>query len=130
MITAEKLQIFNRYKGDIDSFGRSGRQSEKQLLSDDEWYLVDTMIQDATVINRRLGSEQRAAQASERIRANCESQEVVDRIMLLARVKGNRRRGLVSQLIASNSYVNQSGQSWKIWVFLLLLIASSVLLLI
>jgi hypothetical protein len=33
-------------------------------------------------------------------------------------------------MLATNSYVKRSGQSWKIWLFLLLLLAGSVMLVI
>ena len=57
MITLPKLKIFESFKGDIDMFGRSGQKYQRQI-TDDEWYLIDRLIQDAIVINRQLGSEE------------------------------------------------------------------------
>jgi len=84
MITLNKLKIFARYRGDVDMFGRAGRQKDKQLFDDREWYLINTLIGDAAVIKRRLGSEQRTEEAARRLRENCESEKVIDEIMRIA----------------------------------------------
>jgi hypothetical protein len=54
-------------------------------MSDEEWWLIETMLQDATVIVRKLGSEARTAQAVKRLQENCENQEVIDEIKRLAK---------------------------------------------
>lgn len=84
MITLSKLKIYERYGGDVDMFGRAGRGAERLLVSEDEWHLIGTLVQDATVINRKLGSEDRTAEAVERLRENCENEEVVAQIRRLA----------------------------------------------
>jgi hypothetical protein len=84
MITLDKPSIFARFKGDADMFGRAGRAREKELISDGEWYLIDTLFQDATVIDRNIGSERRILQAKQRILENCEDDQVVAKIHLLA----------------------------------------------
>ena len=61
-------------------FGRSGQKYQRQI-TDDEWYLIDRLIQDAIVINRQLGSEE----AVKNLQDNCKDQEVMDEIMRLAR---------------------------------------------
>ena len=83
MITLDQLKIFRRYR-DIDSFGRRGNEQERTLLSDDEWYLIETMLQDATVLMNNLGSEDRTAQAEQSLRNNCADAEVMDEIKRLA----------------------------------------------
>jgi hypothetical protein len=50
------------------------------------WYLLDTLIQDATVIKRALGSEERILQATERLKNNCENHEVMEEIERLAEI--------------------------------------------
>jgi hypothetical protein len=84
MITLGKLKIFARYKGDIDMFGRAGSQSEKKIVSDEDWHLIDILLQDAVVIDRRLGSDRRTKEATNRIQTNCESNEVVSQVHQLA----------------------------------------------
>lgn len=84
MITLHKLKIYARYKGDVDMFGRAGRRSDQQLMDDKEWYLINTLIGDAAVINRHLGSEQRTAEATKRLLENCENEETINEIKRLA----------------------------------------------
>ena len=72
MITLRKLKIFASFKGDVDMFGRAGRTKEKEIMDDGDWHLIDLLIQDATVIDRQLDSEQRTMQATQRINDNCE----------------------------------------------------------
>jgi len=84
MITPGKLKTYEFYNGDADMDARSGKRDGRELVSDSEWYRIDTLIGDATVILRHLGSQDRVADALRNLRANCESQEVIDRIMELA----------------------------------------------
>jgi hypothetical protein len=84
MITLPKLRVYASYEGDGDMFARSGRRRYLELITDSDWYLIDRLIEDATVINRKLGSVQRTAEAIKRIQDNCDSQEAVEEIMRLA----------------------------------------------
>lgn len=56
MITTEKLKIFDKYKGDIDAFARIGRETEKTVLTDNDWQLIDSFKQDIELINNGLSS--------------------------------------------------------------------------
>lgn len=56
MITTEKLKIFDKYKGDIDAFARIGRETEKTVLTDNDWQLIDSFKQDIVLINKGLSS--------------------------------------------------------------------------
>lgn len=84
MITASKLKIFERYKGDGDMFSRAGSSREREVVTDDDWQLIDLLLQDATVINRKLGSENRTAEAVRRLRESCETEDVIREIRRLA----------------------------------------------
>ena len=84
MITLEKLKIYLRYKGDVDMFGRAGRESEKAVMSDIDFNLIQTLLQDANVLDGDLGSGQRSAEAMDNLQSSCSSDEVVDQIRQLA----------------------------------------------
>ena len=88
MITNAKLDIFERYKCDGDMFARSGRSSEKELVTDADWELVELLLQDATVVVRKLGSETRTTEAMQRLLENCESEREVERILRMAERPG------------------------------------------
>ena len=46
MITEDKIKIYKRYKGDIDSWARAGSKKEKLIMIDNDWYMIDGFIQD------------------------------------------------------------------------------------
>jgi len=92
VITKAKLKIFERFKGDGDMFCRTGRQSEKRTFSDEDWHLIDVLLQDAIVIDRKLGSDHRTAEATERIRTSCEDDDVVEQVHWLAEKLSRPRR--------------------------------------
>jgi hypothetical protein len=56
VITTEKLKIFDKYKGDNDAFARVGRETEKTVLTDNDWQLIDSFKQDIELINKGLSS--------------------------------------------------------------------------
>jgi hypothetical protein len=85
MITLAKLKTYEFYQGDPDMYARSGKRHDEEPVADSEWYLIDSLIGDAAVILRHLGSQDRTADALRNLRANCESQDVIDRIMELAK---------------------------------------------
>ncbi len=56
MITEQKIKIYRKYQGDIDGIARGGRKSEKDLFEEDDWYLIDNVLQDIEMINKGLCS--------------------------------------------------------------------------
>jgi len=45
VITAEKLRIHQRYKGDIDGWARTGDPLEKRAMTDQDWTDIDELLQ-------------------------------------------------------------------------------------
>ncbi|MEP6849316.1 MAG: hypothetical protein ABI999_10700 [Acidobacteriota bacterium] len=84
MITVEKVKVFASWDGDIDMFTRAGRKWEKDLVSDDDWALIERILQDQIVIKRNLVSPERVVKAVERFKQVCENDEVVEMIGKLA----------------------------------------------
>lgn len=58
MITIEKLKIYRHYKGDGDSFARSGRNSEKELINDNDWSIITSSEQNIELIAKGLSSSE------------------------------------------------------------------------
>ena len=85
MVSNAQLNIFDRYSGDLDMWCRTGKAREKAVISSEDWHLIDALIADSKVIHNRLGSPERTYRAHQRLRENCENEEVVRRIMELAR---------------------------------------------
>lgn len=56
MITEDKVKIYKRYNGDIDSWARSGSKKEKSIIIDEDWYVIDGLIQDLSLVKKGLAS--------------------------------------------------------------------------
>lgn len=54
MITKEKLTVYRKYNGDLDLWARIGASKEKSIMSDDDWYLIDSLIQDVIISQNKL----------------------------------------------------------------------------
>lgn len=57
MITIEKLDIYNKYKGDGDAFVRSATKNEKKIINGSDFLLIDNVIQDLKIIEKGLASK-------------------------------------------------------------------------
>jgi hypothetical protein len=78
MITKNKLQIYANYNGDLDMWLRTGKKSEKEMMTSADWHLIDTLIQDCVVLERGLGSDSRNAEAIARLNESCEGMSTVE----------------------------------------------------
>ena len=56
MINKQKIEIFKKYGGDIDGFSRFGKKREKDIFSDEEWSVIDNVLQDLKMIKNGLCS--------------------------------------------------------------------------
>ena len=54
MITAEKVKIYKEYLGDIDAFTIHGNIQKKGIISEEDWYLIDVLIQDISLQDKKL----------------------------------------------------------------------------
>lgn len=72
MITKEKIKIFDHYKGDMDSFIRSGSNSEQELWGKGEWSLISSFYQDIVLINKGLATQAYTHEVFIKLKANCD----------------------------------------------------------
>ena len=56
MITIEKLNIYIYFNGDVDRWASRGTKKQKMIMSDADWALIDSLIQDFILIKRGLVS--------------------------------------------------------------------------
>jgi hypothetical protein len=73
-ITPDKLAIYNRYGGSVDSYARAGKAKEREILSDEDFFLIDNLLQSVDMINRGLASEEFKSKTFERIREIADDQ--------------------------------------------------------
>ncbi len=77
MITKQKIQIFERYEGDLDGFARMGSGNEKELFENDDWFLIDSFLQDIELINKGLSSIDYITQRIAEMKASCDEESFV-----------------------------------------------------
>ena len=56
MINKQKIEIFKKYGGDIAGFSRFGKKREMDIFSDEEWSVIDNVLQDLGMIKNGLCS--------------------------------------------------------------------------
>ncbi|PQJ78761.1 hypothetical protein [Polaribacter porphyrae] len=56
MITKDKLKIYKKYKGDIDVWARLNIKKEHEAIDDNDWIIIDDLIQNIKMINQGLTS--------------------------------------------------------------------------
>lgn len=74
MLTKEKLNIYKKYSGDIDLWARLRKKSEIKLINDDDWKLIDDLVQSLELIKKNVVSENFKFETFERIEAVCEDE--------------------------------------------------------
>jgi hypothetical protein len=87
MLTLNKIQIYSRYNGDIDSWVRNNSREELTALTDEDWCLIDGFIQDLKLVELGLISMEYNNSLKVKLIKNCDSQETINAIIKLARKK-------------------------------------------
>jgi hypothetical protein len=72
MLTIEKINIYNKFGGDIDGFSRGRKTSEENLFSDNDWSLIDEFEQDVKLISDRLVSKEYRENALIKLNKYCD----------------------------------------------------------
>jgi hypothetical protein len=83
MITKKKIEIFNRYNGDIDKWARNNSNKEKLLIEDNDWYLIDSFLQDLFLVKKRLASSGFITNLQNKLIENCENEETITQLKKL-----------------------------------------------
>lgn len=84
MITADKLKLFERYSGDVDAWARSGSKKEQLIMMDNDWYLIDDMIQDLNLIKKGLASADFQDKLKLKLNTNCDNEETIKKLESIA----------------------------------------------
>lgn len=84
MITEEKLNVYSHFRGDIDGWARVGTQSQKEKISDADWFLIEELVQDIFLIQKNLVSKEFAQKIEAKLEKECESASVISAIKKIA----------------------------------------------
>ena len=86
MITEDKIKIYNQYDGDIDSWARSGSKKEKLIMTDEDWYVIDGLIQDLFMVKKGLVSSVFSENLNVKLKETCDNDSTVNQLKRLASI--------------------------------------------
>lgn len=71
---AAQVNIYNKYGGLIDGFLRITNPSDKHLMSDNDWSLIDGFEQDIKLISMKLASKSYTKTFFKKLNDNCDAE--------------------------------------------------------
>ena len=99
MITYEKVNLFEKYQGDIDIFSRT-RHFKNAKVTSEEWNLIESITQDLNLISKNLASIEYSNTFKKVFLESIDNSETRDLLVKLAEKKTTYRP--VSLTNASN----------------------------
>jgi len=87
MISHEKIRIYQKYNGRIDKFLRSNKNWEKSVLTNDDWLLIDGILQDCEMIAKGLTSESFKKDFEKRLSKELSGQMLISDFYRLFKIK-------------------------------------------
>ena len=79
MITKEKIEIDNRYGGDVDAFVYATKK-QKKIMSDNDFFIIRTLTQNIHIIRNGLASKEFEQGVDKTLREECASEEVIEQL--------------------------------------------------
>ncbi len=76
-ITEKKVEIYRKYKGDLDFFSRGGRKNEKELMLDRDWYRIESLLQDLNFVRKGQASEEYQIKLVLQLQDVCENEAAI-----------------------------------------------------
>lgn len=89
MITLEKLKIYKKYSGNIESWDRFGKKEDKRFLEYEEWELIDELIQNLEMIEKELVSESFRLQTLNKLIEFCDSKKTQQVLISISQTEDN-----------------------------------------
>lgn len=80
MITIDKINVYKRFNGDVDGWARIRTDKENSIMNDNDWFLIDSLIQDITLVNKCLASDSVMKSINERLKDYCDTDETIQAI--------------------------------------------------
>lgn len=84
MITKDKSKIFDRYDGDIDSWARSESKKDKLNMTDSDWHIIDSLIQDLCLVRQKLSSPGFNNALDNKLKESCEDEPTIAQLKRIA----------------------------------------------
>lgn len=83
MITLNKLRVYKKYSGNIESWDRFGKSKDRELLSYEEWQLIDVLLQKLDLVQKGLASENYNSQTIDKLVEVCDTEDTQSELKLL-----------------------------------------------
>lgn len=80
MITLLKLKEYEEYHGYYDGFYMQKIRNGTNLTSNDEWFLISSLVQDIRLTQQGLVSKEFAEQLTRKLKESCDSEETINRL--------------------------------------------------
>ncbi len=84
MITLLKLEEYEEYHGFYDGFFIQKVKNGINITNDDEWYLINSLIQDIRIEVKGLASRKFSDNLNKRLEENCDSENTLNQLKYLA----------------------------------------------
>ena len=83
MITIEKLIIYEHYEGDIDFLYRIGTNEQKTNIRENDWSIIDNLIQDLEFIEKGIASMEFKFKTIKTLKKVCDNAKTQKRLKSL-----------------------------------------------
>jgi hypothetical protein len=84
LITKEKINIYERYKGDPDAWARNANSREISLMADEEWALISGLLQDIKLASKGLVSIDFKNQINRKLEECCDNKNTIELLKALS----------------------------------------------
>jgi hypothetical protein len=84
MLTVEKIRVYRKYGGDMDGLARADKPDDASLITDEEWFLIDSLVQKLFLMKTGKASQAYAERISVEVHQCAESEEVIRELMEIA----------------------------------------------
>ncbi len=91
MITMEKVRIYEKYDGDVDTWARASKLTE-QSITDQDWQCIGEIVQSLFISESGQANAEFEAHARARAIDATRDERVYERLIEIARTKYESRR--------------------------------------
>ncbi len=77
MITTEKLTIYQRFNGDSDGWSQFGSEADRAAMDDDDWMVIDGLIQDILLVKTGLAADAFIKSVDEQLKELCDDENTI-----------------------------------------------------
>lgn len=84
MLTLAKIRMYRKYGGDIDGMARAKSQDDFSHVADEEWFLIDSLVQKLSLVKNGKASPEYANRITAEAHQCVEGEEALNELMEIA----------------------------------------------